>query len=200
MNVMIRRPSAAVGNLTSLVDDVITPNGMYGEMVYQDQPGEFSPVSESAYCGAGVVHTLLLHSRPDANIVDIFPGVPVEWSDVNFHLLRAQGGWLLSAVKQDGVVTFVRLENGGKEGAVLNVSVAHDDIWQDKTRPPSAVPSIVPVVWAGSGCWAVGPLAPGQHVILYVGERPDKFVISPVPANTTEFNWFGYRRPMQPMH
>lgn len=35
-----------------------------GEMVFMDNPNEFAPVSESAYCGAGNVHTILVHTSP----------------------------------------------------------------------------------------------------------------------------------------
>ena len=68
MSAVTGRAEAAVGNLTSLLDTVATPNGMYGgkcshslcllslrpqrsgctEMVFMDNPNEFSPVSESA--------------------------------------------------------------------------------------------------------------------------------------------------------
>mgnify|MGYP004297150339 CR=1 FL=1 len=46
MSAVAQRPAAAVGNLTGLLDHCATPNGMYGEMVYQQHPDEFSPVSE----------------------------------------------------------------------------------------------------------------------------------------------------------
>jgi hypothetical protein len=99
-------------------------------MVYQGNPGEFSPVSESAYCGAGVVHTMLLHSVPavplpaeipttntyaHTPVLRIFPGTPSAWADVTFHQLRAEGGLLVSAVRKGGMTQFVRVlsEQGG---------------------------------------------------------------------------------------
>ena len=38
MSAVTGRAEAAVGNLTSLLDTVTTPNGMYGEMVFMDNP------------------------------------------------------------------------------------------------------------------------------------------------------------------
>ena len=50
-----------------------------GEMVFFHHPDEFCPVSESAYCGAGSVHTMLLHTTADG-VLQFFPGVPSEVS------------------------------------------------------------------------------------------------------------------------
>ena len=58
-------------------------------MVYMDNPNEFSPVSESAYCGAGNVHTILLHTSPSSKVLSVFSAVPSDWKDVGFHQLRA---------------------------------------------------------------------------------------------------------------
>ena len=59
-------------------------------MVYFHHPDEFCPVSESAYCGAGSIHTMLLHTAEtptsdttESNItgvLQIFQGLP---SDVS---------------------------------------------------------------------------------------------------------------------
>ena len=62
-----------------------------GEMVYMDNPNEFSPVSESAYCVAGNVHTILLHTSPISKLLHVFPAVPDTWKDASFHQLRASG-------------------------------------------------------------------------------------------------------------
>ena len=49
---------------------------MYGEMVYQSHPNEFSPVSESAYCGARVLQTMLLHTNPATKLLSLFEASP----------------------------------------------------------------------------------------------------------------------------
>ena len=49
-------------------------------MVYFHHPDEFCPVSESAYCGAGSVHTMLLHTTADG-VLQLFPGLPSEVSN-----------------------------------------------------------------------------------------------------------------------
>jgi hypothetical protein len=110
MNSVAGRPEAAQGNLSGLIDSVITPNGMYGEMVYQSHPNEFSPVSESAYCAAGVLHTMLLHTNVKTGILSIFPGTGTTWANASFYHLRADGGLLVSASKANGCTVFVSLE------------------------------------------------------------------------------------------
>jgi hypothetical protein len=85
MSAVMNRPEAAQGNLTGLIDSVITPNGMYGELVYQSHPNEFSPVSESAYCGAGSLHTMLLHTSTKTGVLSIFSGLAHTWHGASFY-------------------------------------------------------------------------------------------------------------------
>ena len=63
-----------------------------------DNPNEFSPVSESAYCVAGNVHTILLHTSPLSHVLHVFPAVPHTWADASFHQLRASGAYTIPAL------------------------------------------------------------------------------------------------------
>ena len=66
MSALMNRPEAARGNLTHLLDQVIAPNGMYGEGVttnaYGSERYQLSPCPESAYIGSAALHEQLLHS------------------------------------------------------------------------------------------------------------------------------------------
>jgi hypothetical protein len=104
---------------------------MYGEMVFQAHPGEFSPVAESAYCGAGVLHTMLVHTDPKTKVLSVFPGVPrsssssdsdswggtkdEDWDDVQFYELKALGNLAVSAVRESGATKWISLyaQTGG---------------------------------------------------------------------------------------
>ena len=197
MNAVSDRPMAAVGNLTSLIDDVMTPNGMYGEMVYQAHPNEFSPVSESAYCGAGVVHTLLLHSMSGSNVISLFPGLPSSWADAAFYELRAAGGLVVSAARRSGSMQFVRIWS--PQTQTCTVRVPHDKRWTAAAGAPEALPAGTAVATAAGGGWSVTVPA-GKAVLLHLNTVKAPFSIAPIPGNTSEFHFFGYTRSVKPLH
>eukprot|EP00658_Telonema_sp_P-2_P046191 TRINITY_DN3430_c0_g1_i10.p1 TRINITY_DN3430_c0_g1~~TRINITY_DN3430_c0_g1_i10.p1 ORF type:complete len:700 (-),score=109.31 TRINITY_DN3430_c0_g1_i10:79-2070(-) len=197
MNVLVGRPAAAQGNLSRLIQSVITPNGMYGEMVYQSHPDEFSPVSESAYCGAAVLNTMLLHTDPQSRVLRIFPGFGPTWSDGGFYKLRADGGLVVSARRASGTTQFVGV--GVASGTVVTTVLIQVSGWTEGVQMASTegcklVPGGSPTRWSltiGGSC---------LEAVLWIGTRPGTFEVLPVLTNETEQNWFGYNRPMQPLH
>ena len=206
MNTVSGRRDAAAGNLSGLVDSVITPNGMYGEMVYMNHPDEFCPVSESAYCGAGNIHTMLIHTTtvPGAPVLQFFPGFPANWTDASFHQLRSSGGCLVSASRKKGLTEWLRLKSaseGGRGGAAtVAVEVPDDSGWG--SQPPKALPASVAVSKGPrAGTWRV-MLEANHSVILFPSTRPQPkaFVVEPLAGNPAEFNWFGFSREMEPLH
>ena len=60
------------------------------------------------------IHELLLQSRN--GYIEIFPAVPRSWNNVSFTNLRAEGAFIISAKKENGVPTTVKIfsEAGGK--------------------------------------------------------------------------------------
>lgn len=191
MSAVTDRADAAAGNLTELLA-LLTPNGMYGEEVYFTHPDMFSPVSESAYCGVGTLHTMLLHTSR-AGVLHILPGVPQTW-DLSFHQLRAEGGALVSAVRRDRRIRFLRLLHAA--GRVQLISFK-EEAWRSSL---STIPSGISLRSIAPGLWEVELLG-GQPVIIYPAtDEPTDFVIAPVDGNTSERNLFGYRRAMAPLH
>jgi hypothetical protein len=69
---------------------------------------------EGNFAFAAAVQEMLIQSH--TGIVRIFPAVPGAWRDVAFDLLRTYGAFLVSARKEAGTVTEVRIiaEKGGK--------------------------------------------------------------------------------------
>lgn len=69
---------------------------------------------EGNFAFAQGVQQMLLQNHND--YVEIFPALPSGWKDVSFKRLRVQGAFLISAVKENGVVNKVRIfsEKGGK--------------------------------------------------------------------------------------
>ena len=68
---------------------------------------------EGNFAFAQGVHELLLQSHD--GMVEVFPALPGTWRDVSFNNLRAEGAFLISAEKKEGVVKSVDVvaEKGG---------------------------------------------------------------------------------------
>jgi hypothetical protein len=173
-------------------------------MVYFHHPDEFCPVSESAYCGAGSLHTMLLHTTTAADdpTVQIFPGLPPSWADATFHNLRASGGLSVSAVRKGGHTLWVYFEAMGETSVVVTFEVADDPKWfsvAPQVIPASGGPSVS--TGARAGVWEVA-LSKGEAVVMYpagVSTVPD-LTIEPLAGNPAEFNYWGYNRDMHPLH
>jgi alpha-L-fucosidase 2 len=69
---------------------------------------------EGNFAFAQGVHELLLQNHGD--VIEIFPAVPDDWKNVSFKTLRAEGAFLISAKKENGIITEVKVlsEQDGK--------------------------------------------------------------------------------------
>ncbi len=71
---------------------------------------------EGNFAAAEAVHEMLLQSQD--GVLRVFPALPPEWENVHFDNLRAAGGWLVSARRQGGRLTSLRIQappgGGGK--------------------------------------------------------------------------------------
>jgi alpha-L-fucosidase 2 len=68
---------------------------------------------EGNFAAAAAIQEMLLQSYSGA--IRIFPAVPESWKDVSFKTLRAEGAFLVSAERKDGVTSRVEIisEKGG---------------------------------------------------------------------------------------
>lgn len=158
---------------------------------------EFCPVSESAYCGAGSIHTMLLHTTGTGTL-QLWSGLPPSWADAVFHKLRAARGLTVSAVRRGGDTVFVYITAAAAGN--VSVEVVDDPAWQQQA--PQALPtSVTPVASAnGKGVWTFR-LQAGESVALWGAGRPQpKIAIEPLLGNASEFNWWGYNFDMKPLH
>lgn len=90
----------AVGQLQKLLDDFIQPNTLYKET---------GPVIETPLAGASSLQDLYLQSWDGK--IRVFPAVPREWENASFISLRANGGFLISALRDNGKSVFVQIES-----------------------------------------------------------------------------------------
>lgn len=83
-------------------------DGQYSDFTYR-------PFTlEGNFAFAQGIHEMLLQSHKD--FIEVFPALPNEWKDVSFKTLRAEGAFLISAKKENGVAMEVKIrsEAGGK--------------------------------------------------------------------------------------
>ena len=188
MSAVLRRSDAAVNNLTNLVDSVILPNGMYGEQVWAGHPDDFSPVSESAYCGAGIMHMVLLHHRD--GVLSVFPNTKSTWQNASFYRLRSEEGYTVSAAMQDRRTTFVQITSPNPIASLLEVKG-----WGSSVTP---ICDGCVVSFTEGETWRVVGNVGATVVTLHLGS-PSTTILAPT-GNITEYNYFGYNRAMSPIH
>ena len=75
-----------------------------------------NPCIESTLGMANIVQDMLLQSwsdpaKDDSGPIRIFPAVPSTWKDVEFHDLRAEGAFLVSAKRSAGQTQWVRIKS-----------------------------------------------------------------------------------------
>jgi len=214
MSAMLERPAAALGNLTSYLSLVGLPNAMYGEEVYAGQPGEFSPVAESAFAAAAAVYRLLLASAPsppapssgsaDAGAppaLRLWPAAPA--ADASFFRLRAEGALLVSAVRAAGATAWVAVEadllaDGSGAGTPVAFTLGAPD-WAAAAAlvviaAPGAAVTAAPT--AAAGVFAISGLVRGAAAAFYAAGAPPPpqggLVVGAAPGrNASEFNRWG---------
>jgi hypothetical protein len=74
---------------------------------------------EGNFAFASGLQEMLLQSF--AGFIEVFPAVPDDWNNVSFNTLRAEGGFLVSAKKENGKVYEVRITSDKEGKAVLKL-------------------------------------------------------------------------------
>ncbi len=151
------------------------PNTMYKEA---------GPVIESPLAVAEAINDMLLQSWGEE--IRVFPAVPSEWQDVTIHNLRAEGAFLISAVRKGGVTEWIRVESLAGEPCRIRtdlpdpihfVTGGNGEIHRDAS-------GIVTVT-----------LKKGEEIYLYSGDEIPEFTVEPVKAQRNLMNYFGERKP-----
>ena len=151
----------------------LQPNTLYKEA---------GPVIETPLSGAQSIHDMLIQGW--ASTIRIFPAVPDAWSEIAFHDLRTEGGFLVSARRQGGKTEFVRIKSLAGEPCVIQPGLA-GTVQVTGDRPFNLQP-VKPGVFTLD-------LEKGEEAVLWSGDRRPDFIIAPVPAEEDECNRFGLR-------
>jgi alpha-L-fucosidase 2 len=74
---------------------------------------------EGNFAFAAGVQEMLMQSH--AGFIELFPAVPDAWKDVSFQTLRAEGAYLVSAVRQNGLTKSVTITS--EKGGILKLKL-----------------------------------------------------------------------------
>ena len=136
---------------------------------------EAGPVIETPLSAAHAIQQMLLQSwvgpEEETGVLRVFPAMPDTWADASFENLRAEGGFLVSAVREKGVTRFVRLQSLAGE-------------------PCRVQPNLVGVVRVsgkrklslkseGDGVYMLD-LRKGEEAVLYTGDAVPSLALAPV--------------------
>ncbi|MGK2860837.1 MAG: glycosyl hydrolase family 95 catalytic domain-containing protein [Chitinophagaceae bacterium] len=113
-----RQAEKAVKQLQIFANNFCSPNSFH--LNGDQKGGQYSSFTyrpftlEGNFAFAQGIHELLFQTRK--GIIEIFPAVPVSWRNVSFKTLRTEGAFLVSANKENGVLSQVSVtaEQGGK--------------------------------------------------------------------------------------
>jgi hypothetical protein len=151
----------------------LTQNTFYSE---RENPTFESPISSSR-------SMLDMYLQSWGGIIRIFPACPSEWKEASFYQLRAEGAFLVSAVRKNGKTKFIYIKSLAGEPCILKSDLpANTKIIGSKTVS----------IRKYDGRMEVN-LRKGEEVVLYVGEKPDSFIISPFPIHSGEGNSWGQK-------
>jgi hypothetical protein len=157
---MLGKGEDAERHLDDLIRRFVKPNTMYLEA---------GPVIETPLAAAQAVHEMLLQSWDGQ--LRVFPAVPARWQEASFHHLRAEGAFLVSAVRRGGRNVWVQVHSEQGEPARLRVDMPDAQISATKGGNAEKQPD---------GSWKL-TLARGQTVELRApGSSPEQWQVSPV--------------------
>ena len=100
INALLGNGDAALDDLNKLLDTFIKPNTLYAES---------GPCIETPLSAASSLQEMLLQSW--GGTIRVFPAIPKAWNDVSFYDLRAEGAFLVSAVRSGGKTVWIRIES-----------------------------------------------------------------------------------------
>jgi alpha-L-fucosidase 2 len=114
---------SAAANLKKFATNFVSPNSFH--LNGDQKGGQYSDFTyrpftlEGNFAFAQGIHEMLLQSHKD--FIEVFPAVPKEWKNVSFKTLRAEGAFLISAKKENGVVQEVKIRS--EVGGMLRIKL-----------------------------------------------------------------------------
>jgi alpha-L-fucosidase 2 len=163
------RSDDAVMYLNRLLDEKILPNTLYTEA---------GPCIETPLSGAAALNDMLLTSW--GGKIRVFPGAPAAWHDITIHNLRTEGAFLVSAVRKNSQIKFIRITSLAGEPCRLVTNM-----------PNPSGPDVSIRKVAGSDYEYELDLKKGQTVLLTPNGFSAETVITAVPSQKERENYYG---------
>ena len=150
MHALLGEGDTALNRLNRYLDAprYMEPNTFYAEA---------GPVIETPLSAATSIQDLFLQDW--GGVLRVFPAMPSAWADAAFDHLRAEGGFLVSAVRRGGRTAWVRIESLAGEPCRLTVAGWDTAVVRASTGAPPRVTR------GASGEFAI-ELAKGAAVVL----------------------------------
>ncbi|MFW6050691.1 MAG: glycosyl hydrolase family 95 catalytic domain-containing protein [Myxococcota bacterium] len=141
---------------------------------------ERGPVHEGPLGAANALQEMLLQSH--GNVLRVFPAVPEAWPDLVFHDLSAEGAFLVSAVRRDGVTQVVRVRSRAGEPATVRTGMEDGAV--------VGGPGADQVTSLGNGEFELRLTADTEVIFRSVHAIEEPTVV-PLDADPTETNFYG---------
>jgi alpha-L-fucosidase 2 len=139
---------------------------------------EGAPVIETPLACARTIQEMLMTSY--GNCIRIFPGVPSTWTNASFAGLRAEGAFLVSAVRKNNVTQFITIKSLAGEPCLVRPNLPGTVLAKGDRHF---------VVTARETGMVEIDLAKGETVMLCAGKPPDDASISPVERDGITTPW-----------
>jgi len=114
---------SAASNLRKFATNFVSSNSFH--LNGDQKGGQYSDFTyrpftlEGNFAFAQGIHEMLLQSHKD--FIEVFPAIPKEWKNVSFKTLRAEGAFLISAKKENGVPLEVKIKS--EAGGILRIKL-----------------------------------------------------------------------------
>jgi hypothetical protein len=151
------------------------------------ESGGRNPVLETPLSAAASIIELLLQSW--GGKIRVFPAVPEEWKDASFNQLRAQGGFLVSAARNQGKTDWISVKSLTGEPCVVKVPD-----WA--TAVPMTKGKQIQVTKIAEGEFRID-LKAGEEIILSSGTNAIKPQVKAISHPSGELNLYGVKKGKQ---
>ena len=113
----------------------------------------------------------------------MFPAFPSAWKDASFYNLRAEGGFIVSAVKKDGVTKFISVKSLAGEPCTIKTDMKGSiKLVASKSVQMTQQNGLITLT-----------LPKGEEAIIYSGTKPASFEVTPLQLNVEDYNSWGVK-------
>jgi hypothetical protein len=109
---MMGKGEQAIHAINQLLNEYVQPNTLYKES---------GPVIETPLSAVTSLQEIYLQSW--GGKIRVFPAVPDSWKDASFINLRAEGGFLISGIRKNGVTVSVQIETTAEAKCIVQTNM-----------------------------------------------------------------------------